>query len=217
MIADAALSAIVPDGSSDEKTEKSLKSNNPLVWIDCEMSGLNPPKDKLLQVACYITDGQLNILEPDGFEIVISRPQSLLDGMDEWCTTTHASTGLTARVLSSTVSVSEAASQLLTYIKTHVPEPRTAIMCGNTIHFDKLFLTLEMPEVVEYFHYRIGDVSSIKEFAKRWCSEEFLKGLPEKTYTHEARQDILESIEEARYYKQKLFEKSGGEEESSFF
>ncbi|KAJ6261385.1 Oligoribonuclease [Drechslerella dactyloides] len=184
---------------------KPLKSDNPLVWIDCEMTGLSPPADKLLQVACYITDAQLNLLEPSGFETVIARPQSLLDAMDPWCVSTHAATGLTARVLSSTTSVAAAAEALLSYIKKHVPEPQTAVLCGNSIHFDKVFLSLEMPEVVAYLYYRIGDVSSIKEFAKRWCDEEVLKGVPEKTYTHEARQDILESIEEARYYRRVLF------------
>ncbi|KAK6354772.1 hypothetical protein TWF696_003908 [Orbilia brochopaga] len=199
-----AVEVPIPPTTADE-TPRPLKSDNPLVWIDCEMTGLNPPADKLLQVACYITDSQLNLLEPDGFETVISRPQSLLDGMDPWCTTTHASTGLTARVLTSTTTLSDAQTSLLTYIKKHVPEPQTAILCGNSVHFDKVFLGLEMPEVVGYLHYRIGDVSSIKEFAKRWCDEGVLRDLPKKMYTHEARQDILESIEEARCYRRVLF------------
>ncbi|EWC47335.1 hypothetical protein DRE_00303 [Drechslerella stenobrocha 248] len=184
---------------------KSLKSDNPLVWIDCEMTGLNPPADKLIQIACYITDSQLNLLDETGFETVISRPKALLDGMDDWCVDTHGKTGLTARVLSSNVTVEDASAALLEYIKKYVPEPRTAIMCGNSIHFDKLFLALEMPDVINHLYYRIGDVSSIKEFAKRWCDEDVLRGLPEKKYTHEARNDILESIEEARYYRRVLF------------
>ncbi|KAF3927742.1 Oligoribonuclease [Orbilia brochopaga] len=202
-----ALAVEVPISPAAEQPEsvKSLKSDNPLVWIDCEMSGLNPPADKLLQVACFITDAQLNLLEPHGFETVISRPQSLMDAMDPWCISTHTSTGLTDRVLSSTTSVASASVALLTYIKQHVPDPKTAILCGNSVHFDKVFLALEMPEVIAYLYYRIGDVSSIKEFAKRWCGEDVLRNLPEKSYTHEARQDILESIEEARYYRRVLF------------
>ncbi|KAF3090312.1 hypothetical protein TWF706_009945 [Orbilia oligospora] len=191
--------------TSNVNNQTSLKSTNPLVWIDCEMTGLNPPQDKLLQIACYITDSQLTLLEPTGFEVVISRPQSLLSQMDDWCTTTHTSTGLIPRVLFSTTTVTEASNQLLSYIQKYVPEKKTAIMCGNSIHFDKLFLSIEMPEVVEWLNYRVGDVSSIKEFARRWCDEEVLEGLPVKKYTHEAREDILESIEEARYYRRVLF------------
>ncbi|EPS41505.1 hypothetical protein H072_4598 [Dactylellina haptotyla CBS 200.50] len=195
-----------PEPLELEATPKgSLTSDHPLVWIDCEMTGLNPPHDKLLQVACFITDAQLKLLDTTGFETVISRPKSLLDGMDQWCIDTHGRNGLTARVLETDVTVEDASTALLEYIKQYVPIPRTAIMCGNSIHFDKVFLSLEMPEVVKYLHYRIGDVSSIKEFAKRWCNNDFLIDLPPKKYTHEAKQDILESIEEARYYRRVLF------------
>ncbi|KAK6333256.1 hypothetical protein TWF718_011077 [Orbilia javanica] len=191
--------------SGGQDVKPSLVSTNPMVWIDCEMTGLNPPSDKLLQIACFITDSNLNLLDPTGFETVISRPESLLAQMDEWCTTTHTSTGLIPRVLSSKVTVEEASTALLAYIKKYVPEEKTAIMCGNSIHFDKLFLSIEMPEVVAWLSYRVGDVSSVKEFARRWCEEAVLEGLPVKKYTHEAKEDILESIEEARYYRKVLF------------
>jgi len=170
------------------------------------MSGLNPQIDKLLQIACFITDYDLNLLEPEGFETVIARPKELLDSMDEWCTTTHAATGLTDRVLKSSVTPEQASASLLAYLKTHIPREKSGILCGNSVHFDKVFLANEMKDVINWLSYRIGDVSSIKEFAKRWCSEDMLKGLPEKTYTHEAKMDILESIEEARYYKKILFD-----------
>ncbi|RVD86379.1 uncharacterized protein DFL_004658 [Arthrobotrys flagrans] len=198
-------------GSSFQNMSLSQKSIHPLVWIDCEMTGLNPPSDKLLQIACFVTDSQLDLLDETGFEIVISRPESLLNQMDTWCTDTHTATGLIPRVLSSEVTVAQAATQLLSYIKKYVPEKKTAIMCGNSIHFDKLFLSYEMPEVVDWLGYRVGDVSSIKEFARRWCEGSVLDGLPVKKYTHEAKQDILESIEEARYYRKVLF---GGAERS---
>lgn len=128
--------------------------------------------------------------------------------MDDWCKSTHGSTGLTRRVLDPAVAISieEAGRQLLAYIKRYVPLERTGILCGNSVHFDKVFLREEVPEVVEWLHYRVGDVSSIKEFAKRWCSEETLKAQPVKGYVHEAKQDILESIEEARYWRGVLFE-----------
>ncbi|KAK6538613.1 hypothetical protein TWF694_010191 [Orbilia ellipsospora] len=191
----------------ESESKHAFQSDNPLVWIDCEMSGLNPPHDKLLQIACFITDAQLNLLDTEGFETVISRPKALLDEMDEWCIDTHGRNGLTERVLKSDVTADDAGRALLEYIKKYVPEPRTAIMCGNTIHFDKLFISIEMPEVVEYLYYRVGDVSSIKEFARRWCSVKVLEGLPVKKYAHEAKQDILESIEEARYYRKVLFQR----------
>ncbi|KAF3909502.1 Oligoribonuclease [Arthrobotrys entomopaga] len=195
----------------ETESKRPLQSDNPLVWIDCEMSGLNPPHDKLLQIACFITDAQLNLLDTEGFETVIARPKSLLDEMDQWCIDTHTRNGLTNRVLESEVTVEQAGEALLEYIKKYVPQPRTAIMCGNSIHFDKLFISIEMPQVVEYLYYRIGDVSSIKEFAKRWCSIKMLEELPVKKYTHEAKQDILESIEEARYYRKVLFQKEDHE------
>ncbi|KAK6512310.1 hypothetical protein TWF481_001198 [Arthrobotrys musiformis] len=206
--ATAATTAATVDtiSAATQNVSISLKSSNPLVWIDCEMTGLTPPRDKLLQIACFITDSQLNLLDTTGFEVVISRPSSLLSQMDEWCTTTHTNTGLIPRVLSSKTTVSEASTSLLEYIKKYVPEPKKAILCGNSIHFDKLFLSIEMPEVVDWLSYRVGDVSSVKEFARRWCAEEVLECLPAKKYTHEAKQDILESIEEARYYRRVLFQ-----------
>jgi oligoribonuclease (3'-5' exoribonuclease) len=179
-------------------------STAPLVWIDCEMTGLKR-SDVLLQVACYITSPNLTLLEPSGINLTISRPRSVLESMDEWCTTTHASTGLSAAVLASTLSVGDAGKQLLAYIQTHVPEKGVGLLAGNTVHADKAFLEREMPEVVEWLHYRILDVSAIKEGARRWCGEEVLRGAPRKRSCHEAREDILESIEEARYWRDVLF------------
>jgi oligoribonuclease len=179
-------------------------SKEPLVWIDCEMSGLKR-SDVLLQIACYVTTHDLELVEPNGIDIVINHPQSVLDGMDEWCTKTHGETGLSARVLESKTTVEEAGQQLLDYIKKHVPVKGSGLLAGNTVHMDKRFLEIEMPEVIDYLHYRIYDNSAIKEAAKRWCSEDIVKGLPPKLMTHEARQDILESIAEAKYWKDVLF------------
>lgn len=171
------------------------------------MSGLNLETDCLLQIACYITDHDMNVLEPKGFEAVIHREKSVLDAMDEWCTNTHGKTGLTQRVLESENTVSEVESKLLEYIKKHVPEPRKALLAGNSVHADKNFLMKEMPRIIEWLHYRILDVSTVKEGARRWCSDKVLRNIPKKLETHEARQDILESIEEMKYWKQTLFQK----------
>ncbi|KAL7275135.1 Phosphoglucomutase-2 [Rhizina undulata] len=181
-------------------------SDSPLVWIDCEMTGLDRDRDVILQICCYITDSHLNLLEESGFETVIHHPQSVLDGMGEWCQRTHSQTGLTSRVLASTTTPGAAAAALLAYIKKHVPEPRRALLAGNSVHADKSFLEKEYREVVEWLHYRIVDVSTVKEAARMWCSAEIRGNVPEKKETHEARMDILESIEEMRYYKKCLFD-----------
>jgi oligoribonuclease (3'-5' exoribonuclease) len=179
-------------------------STAPLVWIDCEMSGLRSD-DVLLQVACYVTTHNMELLDDTGINITISRPRAVLDGMDEWCTRTHASTGLTEAVLASTTSVEEAEHRVLEYIQRFVPEKRVGLLAGNTVHADKEFLKREMPRIVDWLHYRILDVSAIKEAARRWCSEEVLKGVPVKKGLHEAGEDIRESIEEAKYWRDVLF------------
>lgn len=176
------------------------------------MTGLDPINDVLLQICCYITDCNLQPLDYTGFEVVIHRPRRILDNMGEWCTRTHASTGLTSRCLESTTTISDAGEQLLEYIKEYVPEKGVALLAGNSVHADKVFLVKECPQVIEWLHYRILDVSTIKEAARRWAGEQWLEGVPEKKLTHEARQDILESIEEMKYWKGLLFDgrQSGG-------
>ncbi|KAI9371892.1 ribonuclease H-like domain-containing protein [Aspergillus egyptiacus] len=182
------------------------RSSDPLVWIDCEMTGLDPKTDQILQICCFITDAQLNLLDPTGFETVIHQPQSLLDSMSQWCVDTHGRTGLTARVQNSTVTPEAAAAELLAYIQRYIPEPRTAMLAGNSVHADRAFLACgPYAAVLEWLHYRIVDVSTIKEVVKRWGGEEMLLGVPAKKEVHEAREDILESIEEMRYYRRVLF------------
>jgi oligoribonuclease len=170
------------------------------------MTGLNVETDKILQICCFITDAQLNLLEPNGFETVIHVSDSTLNNMGEWCIDTHGRTGLTAAVRASTTSPSTAADALLDYIKQHVPTPRTALLAGNSVHADKAFLACEpYAKVLEHLHYRILDVSSLKEAARRWGSDELLQQVPVKKEVHLARDDILESIEEIKFYKEKLF------------
>ncbi|KAI5842329.1 exonuclease family protein [Tricharina praecox] len=186
-------------------------SSAPLVWIDCEMSGL-ARTDVLLQVACYVTDSSLTLLDSGGLNITLSVPDAILDGMDEWCTRTHAATGLTAAVRASTTTAAAAEWLVLEYVKRFVPERGVGLLAGNTVHADKVFLQREMPSVVDWLHYRILDVSAIKEAARRWCSDEVLQGVPEKKGLHEAGEDIRESIEEARYWRDVLFRPAGGME-----
>lgn len=170
------------------------------------MTGLDANTDQILQICCFITDAHLNLVEPQGFETVIHVPDSTLDAMNQWCVETHGRTGLTAAVRASTTSPSTAADQLLAYIQQHVPAPRTALLAGNSVHADKAFLACApYSKVLDHLHYRILDVSSFKEAARRWGSDELLKQVPPKREVHLARDDILESIEEIRFYKEKLF------------
>jgi oligoribonuclease len=170
------------------------------------MTGLDADKDTILQIACYITDHNLNILDDKGFETTIHHEQTALDEMSPWCQVHHGSSGLTQRALQSDVTSAQAAQQLLEYIQKYVPTPKTALLAGNSVHADKMFL-LKQPFscVLEHLHYRILDVSAIKEAARRWSPSAVLAGIPPKRGLHEARADIVESIEEARYYKKILF------------
>ncbi|EEQ84007.1 hypothetical protein RJZ56_003517 [Blastomyces dermatitidis] len=173
------------------------------------MTGLDPRTDKILQICCFITDADLNLLDHTGFEAVIHHPKSVLDNMNDWCIDTHGRSGLTAAVAASKTTPTAAAEGLLAYIKKHVPQKRTGLLAGNSVHADKAFLACEpYAMVLEWLHYRLLDVSSVKEAVRRWGDEEVLRDAPKKELLHLARQDILESIEEMRYYRQVLFGKS---------
>lgn len=169
------------------------------------MTGL-APTDVLLEISCFVTDAQLNLLDTEGFHTVIGRSESTLDEMDDWCTNTHTSSGLVSRVLASTVTPTQAGAALLSYIQKYVPEKCVGLLAGNTVHADKVFLVKEMPAVVEWLGYRIVDVSSVKEMGRRWCGEEVLAKCPRKEGVHRSKEDVLESIEEARYWKGVLFD-----------
>jgi len=170
------------------------------------MTGLDPEKEEIIQICCFITDAQLNLLEPNGFEAVIRVHDSTLNAMSPWCIDTHGRSGLTAAVRASTTTPIVAAEGLLAYIQHYIPAG-TGLLAGNSVHADKAFLVKgPYAKIMEYLHYRILDVSSIKEAARRWGSEELLAEVPPKKEVHLARDDILESIAEMRYYKEKLFE-----------
>jgi oligoribonuclease len=173
------------------------------------MTGLDIENDVIIQIACYVTDYDLNLLENDGYEVVIHQEKATMDKMDNWCTKTHAKSGLTAAVLSSTVTPEAAAAGLLEYVRKYVPKPDRAILAGNSVHHDMAFLRKgPYSPLVAHLHHRILDVSAIKEAARRWCPPHVLKNIPQKKGLHEARQDILESIAEARYYRDVLFKVS---------
>jgi oligoribonuclease len=170
------------------------------------MTGLDADHDTIMSVACFITDYHLNLLDDTGFEAVIHHSKEDLDRMGEWCTKHHGDSGLTQACIDSTTSPTEAAEGLLAYIKKYVPRARIALLAGNSVHADKAFLVkAPYKPIIDHLHYRILDVSAIKEAANRWAPAEVLKEAPRKKNLHEARADILESIEEARFYRKAFF------------
>jgi oligoribonuclease len=170
------------------------------------MTGLDPEIDTIMSIACFVTDHNLNHFDEHGFEAIVHHSKDDLDRMGEWCTRQHGASGLTRACLDSTTTAEEAAEALLRYITKYVPRRRTGLLAGNSVHADKSFLAKQpYSAVVEHLHYRIMDVSSIKEAARRWAPKEILQKIPQKSMLHEARADILESIEEARFYRDAFF------------
>ena len=174
-----------------------------LVWIDCEMTGLDLAKDALIEVAVIVTDSELNPLD-DGLDVIIHAEDAVLDAMIPFVANMHASSGLTDEVRASTVTLAEAQRLVLEYVKAHVPLAKDAPLCGNSIGTDRGFLARDMPALDEHLHYRMVDVSSIKELAKRWYPRVY-QNQPGKGLAHRALADILESITELRYYRATLF------------
>ena len=174
-----------------------------LVWIDCEMTGLDLTRDQLIEVAVLVTDSELNVLDP-GLDLVISADDAALEGMVEVVTQMHAKSGLTDAVRASTLTVAEAEQQLLAYVRRFVPERRTAPLCGNSIGTDRGFLARDMPELDDHLHYRMIDVSSVKELARRWFPRVYF-AQPQKGLAHRALADIIESVRELAYYRRTLF------------
>lgn len=174
-----------------------------LVWIDCEMTGLDLSKDKLIEIAALVTDSELNVLG-DGVDIVIHADEDALAGMPDVVKKMHAKSGLTEEVRASTVSLEQAQQQTLAYIREHVPVAGTVPLAGNSIGTDRGFIARDMAELNTYLHYRMIDVSSIKELARRWYPRIYF-GQPPKGLAHRALADIRESINELKYYRQTVF------------
>src|SRR6266436_6603675 len=173
-----------------------------LVWIDCEMTGLDLTDDALVEIACIVTDGELNALD-EGIDVLIKPPPEALDAMDDVVRDMHTSSGLLAE-LSGGLSLAEAQELVLGYVRQHVPESRKVPLCGNSIGTDRSFLARDMPELDSFLHYRMVDVSSIKELARRWYPRVYFAS-PEKRGGHRALADIRESIRELRYYREAVF------------
>jgi oligoribonuclease len=174
-----------------------------LVWIDCEMTGLDLGKDALIEVAALVTDPDLNVLG-DGVDLVIHADDAALDGMPDVVRDMHAKSGLTEEVRRSTVTMAEAEEAVLRYVQQYVPNPRSAPLCGNSIATDRNFLARDMPALDAHLHYRMIDVSSIKELARRWYPRVYF-GQPQKGLAHRALADIRESIKELEYYRRTIF------------
>ena len=175
----------------------------PLVWIDLEMTGLDPERERIVEIAVIVTDGQLERME-EGPDLVLATPEASLEAMDDVVVQMHQLSGLTEAIRASTITVEEAEAQVLQFVTRHVPAARTAPLAGNSVHADRAFLRKYMPALEAYVHYRNVDVSTIKELARRWYPDA-LEASPRKTGGHRALADIRESIEEMRYWRSAIF------------
>ncbi len=176
-------------------------SDQNLIWIDLEMTGLDPETHKIIEIATIVTDAQLNILA-EGPVLAIHQNEQELQKMDDWCTTTHTNSGLVERVKASEINEQQAVSQTIEFLQQWVPQGVSPI-CGNSIGQDRRFLYKHMPQLESYFHYRYIDVSTLKELTRRW-KPEILDGFS-KQGSHLALDDIRESIAELKYYRQTIF------------
>jgi oligoribonuclease len=179
-----------------------------MVWIDCEMTGLDLSRDALIEVAALVTDAELNVLG-DGVDVVIHASDEVLDGMSGVVREMHAKSGLTDEVRKSTVTLSEAEDMIMAYVTEFAPSPGSAPLCGNSIATDRGFLARDMPRLDGHLHYRMIDVSSIKELTRRWYPRTYY-GQPPKGLAHRALADIKESIRELDYYRHTVFVEGPG-------
>lgn len=186
--------------------------NDRLVWIDCEMTGLDLGRDALIEVAALVTDFDLNVLG-EGVDVVIKPPQEAIEQMDDFVRNMHTVSGLLTE-LDNGITLREAEEQVLAYIRQHCPEGSRPPLAGNTVATDRAFLQRDMAELEGFLHYRIVDVSSIKELARRWYPRAYFNS-PPKTGNHRALADIQESIEELRYYRAAVFVPAPGPDSSA--
>ena len=176
-----------------------------LVWMDLEMTGLDPARHAIVEIATLITDDQLEIVA-EGPDLVVQSPPGALDQMDDVVRTMHTKSGLLAAIEASTMSLDDAGKATLEFIRQHVPESRTVPLCGNSIGTDRRFLAQHLPDVENYLHYRSIDVSTVKELARRWYPDAY-NHAPKKAGGHRALDDIRESVAELRYYRDTIFNK----------
>jgi len=174
-----------------------------LAWMDLEMTGLDPARHVIVEIATLVTDDELNVVAT-GPELVINATEDQLSAMDQVVIDMHTKSGLRDQIRASTVTLDEARQQTLDFLKVHIPTPRTVPLCGNSIGMDRRFLAAYMTDVEDYLHYRSIDVSTIKELARRWYPE-VLSTAPRKETGHRALDDITESLNELRFYRSTLF------------
>jgi oligoribonuclease len=185
-------------------SDKPKSSDTHLVWLDMEMTGLDPEKERIIEIAFVVTDLHLNVLL-EGPVYVIHQPDSILEAMDAWNKGTHGKSGLIDKVKASTVSEAQAQFEIIQCLKELIPKGKVPL-CGNTIHQDRRFMDLYMPELNNFFHYRNIDVSTLKELAKRWQPEVYKSF--KKQQAHTALADVYESIEELKHYRQNFLKLS---------
>ena len=178
-----------------------------LVWLDMEMTGLDPQKERIIEAAMILTDGQLAEIAT-GPELVIHQSDEILAAMDDWNKSHHGASGLVERVRASTISEADAEAQMVAFINAHVPAKERPVLAGNSIHQDRRFVRRYMPVLERRLHYRMVDVSTVKELARRWYPQ-IVGKQPAKKETHRALDDIRESIDELRFYKQHVFTPAG--------
>lgn len=174
-----------------------------LVWMDLEMTGLEPARDRIVEIATLVTDDDLAVVA-EGPDLVVHQPEDALAGMDDVVREMHTRSGLLEAIRASSTSLAEAGAETLAFIREHVPEPRTVPLCGNSIGTDRRFLAVHLPEIEQHLHYRSIDVSTVKELARRWHPEA-LEAAPRKAGGHRAMDDIKESVAELDHYRRTLF------------
>lgn len=199
-----------PLGKMRDFLASTKKPKRPLVWVDCEMTGLDVlGEDRIIEICCIVTDENLEVLgNGDYYESTIYYPQETLDKMDEWCQTTHGQLGLIQRILDNPDrTLEKVQAELLEFLKKYISGPKIGIMAGNSVHMDKFFMMKDMPEIVEFLHYRLLDVSSIMEFGKRHAPK-LMDLQPDKIQSHTAKSDILESIAQLKWFREHYFKLS---------
>ena len=178
-----------------------------LVWMDLEMTGLDPARHVIVEIATLVTDDDLTTIA-EGPDLVVHQPPEALAAMDEVVRDMHARSGLTDAIEASTISLAEAGKATMDFIRTQVPEPGTVPLCGNSIGTDRKFLAVHLPEIDQYLHYRSIDVSTVKELCRRWYPKAY-SAAPKKQGAHRALDDIRESIDELRWYRANVFKPTG--------
>jgi oligoribonuclease len=178
-----------------------------LAWIDLEMTGLDPARHTIVEIACLITDDDLTVVE-EGPDLVVHATAEQVAGMDEYVLAMHTRSGLLADMERSTLTLAEAGADTLTFLKKHIPEASTVPLAGNSIGTDRRFLAAQLPEIEDYLHYRSVDVSTVKELCRRWLPDVY-KAAPVKKGGHRALQDIRESVAELAYYRAAIFDHAG--------